>query len=104
MRRVLRSQHLHWVWIEGHTHRSSILRFGMARGSGNDRLMTAVDAVENADRKEKRTAQLGEFWDRSENFHLSISLFTLHACVRPLADLGVGLEFLRAMRFCCGRC
>ena|SRR6266513_941689 len=58
MRRVVRSQHFHRVRIEGHNNRSSICRLGVTGGSGNNGLMTAMDAVENADREKERPGQL----------------------------------------------
>lgn len=58
MRRVLRPQHFHRMWIEGHNDRGSILRLSVACGSGNNRLMAAMDAIENTDREKKRAGQV----------------------------------------------
>ena len=57
MRRVLRPQHFHRMRIEGHNDRRSILRLGVACGSGNNRFMAAMDAVENTDREKERAGQ-----------------------------------------------
>ena len=57
MRRVMRPQHFHRVRIESHNNRSSICRLSVTRGSGNNGLMTAMDAVENADREKERASQ-----------------------------------------------
>src|SRR5205814_9261666 len=60
MRRVIRPQYFHRVRIESHNNRSSIFRSGVTRRSGNDGLMTAMDAVENADRQKERAGQLAQ--------------------------------------------
>ncbi len=58
MRRVLRTQYFYWVRIEGHDNRRSVFCLGVPRGSGNDRLMSAMDAVENADGEEERAGEV----------------------------------------------
>src|SRR5438552_18050112 len=58
MRRVMRPQHFHRVRIESHKNRSCICRLRVTRGRGNNGLMTAMDAVENADREKERPGQL----------------------------------------------
>jgi hypothetical protein len=69
MRCVVWAQHFDWVWIKGHDKRRAIRRTGMTRGGGDHGLMTAMHAVENADRKEKRAMQSLQFFDRPDNFH-----------------------------------
>src|SRR6266481_6799328 len=63
MRRVMRTQHFDGVRIKSHNERSPICRMGMTRRSRNDGLMTKMDAVENADRKEKWSAQAVQFYN-----------------------------------------
>src|SRR6266699_1390241 len=69
MRRVMRSQHFHRVRIESHNNRSSIFRLGVPGGSGNNGLVTAMDAVENADREEERAGQLAQLRNGMQCLH-----------------------------------
>src|SRR6478609_4313344 len=69
MRRILWPQNFGRMWIEGDNNRRSIFRMGMPRRSGDDGLMTAVHAVECADREKKRAVQPREIVGGTENFH-----------------------------------
>jgi hypothetical protein len=63
MRRVLRAQHFERVRIKSHYNRRPVCRTGMTRGSGNHGLVTKMDAVENSNGQEKRSAQALELCD-----------------------------------------
>ena len=69
MRRILWSQNLGWMGIEGDHNRGSIFGMGMSRGSGNDCLVTEMHAVEGADGEEDRTLQLREVGRGTQDFH-----------------------------------
>src|SRR2546423_15652787 len=60
MGRILWSQNFGRMWIERDNNRRSIFRMGMPRGSGDDGLVTEVQAVERADREEKRALERRE--------------------------------------------
>src|SRR5438093_7368351 len=55
MGRTLWSQNFGRMWIERDNNRRSIFRMGMPRRSGDDGLVTDVNARERASREEKRT-------------------------------------------------
>ena len=57
VRRVLRAQHFERVRIKSHYNWRPLCRIGVTRGSGNHGLVTKMDAVENSDGQEKRSAQ-----------------------------------------------
>ena len=69
MRRIVRPQNLDRVWIEGDDDSRPAGFVRMPRRSRDDGLMAEVDAVENADREKKRTAQLSKLGNRTQNFH-----------------------------------
>ena len=57
VRRVLRAQHFERVRIKSHYNWRPLCRIGVTRGSGNHGLVTKMDAIENSDGQEKRSAQ-----------------------------------------------
>ena len=63
MRRILRTQNLGRMRIEGNHDGHSVLGMGVSRGSRNDRLMSEMHPVEGADGEEKRAGQLREIGD-----------------------------------------
>jgi len=69
MRRILWSQNLGRMRIEGDNNRSSIFGMGMSRGSGDNGLMTEMHAVERADGKEEGAFQLREIGCGTKDFH-----------------------------------
>src|SRR5256885_14432990 len=69
MWRALRSQHFFRMRIEREHDRRSIRRARVFGRSGDDRLMSAVNAVENADREKERSLQSLELGNRSQDFH-----------------------------------
>ena len=69
MRRILWSQNLGRMRIEGHHYGSSIFGMRMPRGSGDDCLVTEMHAVKRADGEEERTLQLCEIGRGMEGFH-----------------------------------
>ena len=68
MRRRLRPQDFLRMRIECDDDRRSIRGMGVARGSGNDRLMAAMNAVEYADGQKNRPAQLAQLRNRPQKF------------------------------------
>ena len=68
MRRVVRPQYLGRMRIERHDQRRAVGRLCVRRGSGNDRLMAEMNAVEDPDGQKERTGQLAEFGDGIECF------------------------------------
>ena len=66
---VLRPKHLRGMRIERYHHRCSVDRMSMTRGSRNDRLMTAVHTIEDADGKKNWSAQLCQIGNRLQRFH-----------------------------------
>ena len=69
MRRVIRTQHFGRMRVERNDHRCATCVFGVARGSGNDRLMTEMHAVEGADGEEERPGKLAQFRNRAQDSH-----------------------------------
>jgi len=69
MRRILRTQDLGRMRIEGNHNRRSILGMGMSRGSRNDRLMSEMDTVERADGEEERAGQVRQVGNGMKDFH-----------------------------------
>ena len=67
--RYMRPQDFVRMRVECDHDRRSIRGMRMARGGGDDRLMAAMNAVENADGQKKRTAQLAQLRNRAQNFH-----------------------------------
>jgi hypothetical protein len=51
------------MWIECDDYRRPLRRAGVFSGSGDHRLMTAMDAVEDADGQKQWTGQPQEFGD-----------------------------------------
>lgn len=61
MRRVIRTQHFGRMRIERNDHWCATCIFGVARGSGNDCLMTKMHTIEDADGEEKGTWEARKF-------------------------------------------
>ena len=69
MRRVLRPQHFRRMRVERHDHGRAARVFGMPGRSGDDRLMSEVNAVEDANGEKERTGKVAQFRNRSQNLH-----------------------------------
>ena len=68
-RRGLRSQNFFRVRVEGDDDRCTLFSAGVVGRSGNDRLMSAMNAVKNADGEKEGTGQARELGDGMKNFH-----------------------------------
>jgi hypothetical protein len=55
--------------VERNHHRCAARTFGVARGSGNDGLMTEMHAVKRANGKKERTLQVREIGCGTKDFH-----------------------------------
>jgi hypothetical protein len=69
MWRSLGPQYFLGMRIECHDDRSAVDGSGVISGRGNNRLMAAVNPVENADGEEKRPAQLSEIGNGVQYLH-----------------------------------
>ena len=69
VRRRLRPQDFLRMRIERNDDWRSIGGMGMTRGGGDDRLMAAMNAVENADGKKNRSSQLRQLGNGMERVH-----------------------------------
>ena len=69
MGRIFRTQHLRGMRVERNDHRCATRVFGVARRSGNDRLMTEMHTIEDADGEKERPGKPAQFRNRSQDLH-----------------------------------
>ena len=69
MWRIVRPEDLGRMRVEGYDYGRSLLGMGMPRGSGNDCLVSEVNAIECADRDKKRAGKFGEVGNGMKKFH-----------------------------------
>ena len=69
MRRILRTQNLGRMRIEGNHNWRSILGMGMSSRSRYDCLMPEVDAVKGPNREEKGAGQVRQVGNGMKEFH-----------------------------------
>ncbi len=69
MRRVVGAQYLGRMRVERDDHRCATRVFGVARRSGDDRLMAEMHTIEDADGEKERPGKLAQFRNRAQDSH-----------------------------------
>ena len=91
-RAFLRTQKLCRMWIESNDDRCPARFLRMARRGRNNRLMTEMDPVENADREKDRPGNLRQLRDRPQDAH-ELLVVRRRASARLPAGSGFSREY-----------
>ena len=74
MGRIVWTQHLGGVGVERNHDQCANRVPGVARRSGNDRLMTEVNAIKDANGEKERPGKRAQFRNRSQDLHGELCL------------------------------